>query len=217
MQVALPFTSLFGMPGVALCPILASRLRDISAAQLYFHDLVGDLPCNGNTLLVDGIFPCYIYGFMCNSKLMFYNIFCAIFRFLSRLILYFTKSQYFGLMHLYYCDLFMSTILASCVPHENVHILSYLVSMQAMRHTMLRHVFFACIMSFSSMCIKLSSKLKQCLCDVKPTAAQVQILYHFQTFLPLCFSLRWHFLFLDLCLFCQLQGILSVIDITLGH
>ena len=171
--------------GVPLQPMLASLIQDVSAACQYtnlngcsvdlFHDpnMFFDAP-ETYPLLYDVVFPCHVYkGLHAIVVFLYQEIYVIACNFVHLF-----QSHYCTIVYFHYCQLFLSTVYMYCDPRQDLHVLSYLAFMSAVRNIMLRHDFLACIMCFFSMTVSLSSTLTQCLYDAGCQGAQVEVIYH---------------------------------------
>jgi hypothetical protein len=200
------------VPGVIFHPVLASRLRDVSAALLYLNGLYGvptnsfpveciiACPPNLNVPSVKGSFPSNFYKFL---HIFITLLRRTVFEPLARLFLFLLHHQSSTLVCLHNRKLFQLAVLMCSVSQENPYVLSYLASLRAMRNMMFRHDFLAHLSFFSIRSCLLHSNLRRHLSNQNSQSSRLLVMYRFWHRLPPQCSLSWLFLALDLVSLCE--------------
>ena len=189
--------------GVPLCPVLASRKRDVFAAQLCLNGLYG-----GSTnsfpvecvIVCPGSFPYYFYKFL---HMFIGLLHRTVFEPFARLFLTLLHHRYSTLICLHNCELFQLVMFMCSIPEQNPYVISYLTSMCAMRNMMHRHHYRAHLSFFSVRSHVLHSDLQQHLFNQNSQSSRLLVMYHLRCRLPPQCSLSWLFLALDLISLCE--------------
>jgi len=188
-QNVIVFTLYLDVPGVIFHPVLASHLRDVSAAQLYLNDLYGvptnsfpvecviAHPPNLNVPSVEGSFLSNFYKFLHTFITLLRR---TVFEPLAHLFLFLLHCQSSTLVCLHNRKLFQLAVLMCSVSQENPYVLSYLTSLCAMRNMMFRHDFLAHLSFFSVHSCVLHSDLQQHLSNQNSQSSRLLVMYRFQ-------------------------------------
>ena len=144
------FSSLDKFSGAPLYPVFAARIWNVSVAQPcfdspwgvsvdWFHD-----ECSVHALRLsappnDSVFS---YGVPHTLTMPLYQGFIIALECMIRLIVIFLHSQYFTLLCLHFHELFLSSVMMSCVPQQHPWILSYLAFMYIVHNTMSNMTFW---------------------------------------------------------------------------
>jgi hypothetical protein len=162
------FSSLDKFLGALLYPVFAARIQNVSVAQLcfdspwgvsvdWFHDECSVHALRLSALPNDSVFS---YGVLCTLAMPLYQGFIIALECMIRLIIIFLHSQYFALLCLHFHELFLSSVMMSCVPQQHPWIISYLVFMYVVHNTMSKHDFLVWVANLCSACVKLDSDLQ---------------------------------------------------------